>query len=715
MAGSGAALTRASGALSKIQSLSTGLASRTTGADGASHIASSDTVGGALWTTMTGFVNALLGGAVSASAPTRAQMIANQIPAAVTTIQTSGYALPGDGGAAIYVRSAVALTDGSSFQSAEGAWWQIAFQIHMHVKMFGAVGGNAAGPTDDTAALLAASAFMKAHCWNAGGSTDIKMATLHLGAGRFKLTKSVDFTSSGFGSSLGFNVVGDGPYSTIIYSHLTEAYPVLDFSGNSHSAAKNLAIFQQAGCMATAGLARLSVPPDPLGYEAFDEDLNIQMLTCPGIVSTVDLHKLNRIWSQGTYGGVFGGGSGLGIASKFQTVISNSDLTMLRLNDCTFLGGLPLYLTGCNSVLATGCYMTPVAGYTNPITIDGGVAAGVVINPVIGTVGLGNYQFIGCRTENQDNSGARNIMHCFAISPTSTGVGSFIYSLDISGVFENTSAAGQSASSSIVYTNTNGSIGSLKINGQAGGTLCPVLKLTGPCGNTSYDIKWMTAIPLGTVSGKTSSRVDLGVVFTPTDFNTLSNAGIGSVAGNYNSYAQKSITDWAFSPASPATVVAECAAVNLAVVNTAYVGGSGTATVSSVTVPANILHVTPGRMPRSLDIELPIQATGAYTQTLSLMVTGNAVGGGTVTATIATIALTTQVSGKVRCVLRNIASTTGQLGCYAEFLMGTQSAAGVNNSVSTLDWTQAFTVNLLVNSDTAAAVLVSGFITGLLR
>jgi hypothetical protein len=424
MAGSGAALTRASGALSKIQSLSTGLASRTTGADGASHIASSDTVGGALWTTMTGFVNALLGGAVSASAPTRAQMIANQIPAAVTTIQTSGYALPGDGGAAIYVRSAVALTDGSSFQSAEGAWWQIAFQIHMHVKMFGAVGGNAAGPTDDTAALLAASAFMKAHCWNAGGSTDIKMATLHLGAGRFKLTKSVDFTSSGFGSSLGFNVVGDGPYSTIIYSHLTEAYPVLDFSGNSHSAAKNLAIFQQAGCMATAGLARLSVPPDPLGYEAFDEDLNIQMLTCPGIVSTVDLHKLNRIWSQGTYGGVFGGGSGLGIASKFQTVISNSDLTMLRLNDCTFLGGLPLYLTGCNSVLATGCYMTPVAGYTNPITIDGGVATGVVINPVIGTVGLGNYQFIGCRTENQDNSGARNIMHCFAISPTSTGVGS---------------------------------------------------------------------------------------------------------------------------------------------------------------------------------------------------------------------------------------------------------------------------------------------------
>jgi len=74
MAGSGAAFSRATSALGKSLTLANGLASQAAGADGASHVASNDTTGGSLWNSMAGFIAALLGGQVTHSLPTRAQM-----------------------------------------------------------------------------------------------------------------------------------------------------------------------------------------------------------------------------------------------------------------------------------------------------------------------------------------------------------------------------------------------------------------------------------------------------------------------------------------------------------------------------------------------------------------------------------------------------------------------------------------------------------------
>lgn len=69
------------------------------------------------------------------------------IPANVSTVQTGGYSVAGDGGGASFVRDAGPLADGASFQSDDGAWWLLVTD-NANPLMFGAIGD---GITNDTA------------------------------------------------------------------------------------------------------------------------------------------------------------------------------------------------------------------------------------------------------------------------------------------------------------------------------------------------------------------------------------------------------------------------------------------------------------------------------------------------------------------------------------------------------------------------------------
>jgi|SRR5690348_1559299 len=60
---------------------------------------------------------------------TRADAVAATVPAALAALRTTGYAVDGDGGGALYRRSASVPAHPGYFQSADGAYWEIAERV----------------------------------------------------------------------------------------------------------------------------------------------------------------------------------------------------------------------------------------------------------------------------------------------------------------------------------------------------------------------------------------------------------------------------------------------------------------------------------------------------------------------------------------------------------------------------------------------------------
>eukprot|EP01037_Dinobryon_pediforme_P018711 gene18711-19012_t len=205
------------------KSLTTALAATTAGTDGASHVASSDTVGGALWTDMAGFITALQSGKVTASLPTRAKMIANKVPAAITTITTSGFANAGDGGAATYVRATGPFADGCSFQSVDGAWWQF-MSTSPCPAHFGAIGqaNPAATLIDETTQLQAWITYLVS-----SGLPGAMPARTYLH------TRSLNWGKTNPFDGKTLKIAGSVRGYTRIVSNLTENYPAHDFTNQN--------------------------------------------------------------------------------------------------------------------------------------------------------------------------------------------------------------------------------------------------------------------------------------------------------------------------------------------------------------------------------------------------------------------------------------------------------------------------------------------------
>ncbi|WP_420382030.1 hypothetical protein [Novosphingobium sp.] len=368
MAGSGAAFTRASGALAKVQSLSARLASRIAGSDGASGVAAYDGAGGTLWTSVAGFVTALLGGQVSASLPTRAQMMASNVPAIVTTITTSGYAVPGDGGAARYVRATGPFFDGASFQSVDGAWWQLAVE-HVTLSMFGAIGSapvviaNYSAMPDDTAAIQAALTYCIANG-----------QPLTIGARYYRFTKSLNAGKANPFVSNHFGITGVNKALSRLVVDLSENYPAIDNTNMFGGLVSDLWIETSTTSQHSCVMLYAETVSDGMNlYTMRNTQVNDFGPISQGAVIgyCADQFYFDNSWvnSQspnalnGAYWGVV---CPAGITSKFWAITQQfADGTLLVSNNSSFTcaTGPGLFVDGMNQTTITGGYLNVQAGF----------------------------------------------------------------------------------------------------------------------------------------------------------------------------------------------------------------------------------------------------------------------------------------------------------------------------------------------------------------
>ncbi len=81
-------------------------------------------------------------GANLSNADSVAAAEATNVPTPVNYIRTAGHAAPGDGGAALYRRALTEPSHAGKFQSADGAWWELA-ENTVHIAMLGGFPGAA--------------------------------------------------------------------------------------------------------------------------------------------------------------------------------------------------------------------------------------------------------------------------------------------------------------------------------------------------------------------------------------------------------------------------------------------------------------------------------------------------------------------------------------------------------------------------------------------
>lgn len=137
---------------------------------------------------------------------TRSAVASATITSTPQFLRTSGYAVIGDGGHALYKRVGSQPAHAGKVQSTDGAWWEIADQ-EINVRMFGAKGD---GSTNDSAAFTNANAYLVQY-QNSRGST------CHIPGGTYILSTGFTITVGEFkGAGLSEVILSAGTADTTV-------------------------------------------------------------------------------------------------------------------------------------------------------------------------------------------------------------------------------------------------------------------------------------------------------------------------------------------------------------------------------------------------------------------------------------------------------------------------------------------------------------------
>lgn len=278
--------------------------------------------------------------------------------------------------------------------------------------------------TDDTVAIqkCATASIMQNHA--------MALPTAETKNACYLVTKSIDL-----GRAAGLWIIGDSPgigfgHSTICHA-LTEAYPVLDFSGSTRSGIRDVTIGpvnnDLSNSQATAGVY---VKPSIGGQSPLYFSILSSQVTAGNsrgsaacIVSGVDQSVFQNSFCRSNYVGlVVGNGAGTTTASsKYYAPGKGYGDTLISLLNCTIIGSqdTPLELDGSSDFEVSGnSYVVMGGSGTNNV----GVASGRLIDVRQGASYEWNKLHLNnMRTENQ--SKASGVTALYLDGPSATHAG----------------------------------------------------------------------------------------------------------------------------------------------------------------------------------------------------------------------------------------------------------------------------------------------------
>ena len=558
------------------------------------------------------------------------------------------------------------------------------------------------GTTDMTAAFQSAINFAKSHSGQMSGGPG---GSVFVPEGIYLITKSLDVTANN-GVGHATRIYGGSSLNTVINTHLTEAYPVLDFCGNGYSRLEGISMRQKAGCMATSGVLYGYVGGDTVGMNGAMCDVLILMLTCPGIVNTTDQFIFQGVVSSGTYGCVSGAGNALGLRSKYVTILHTSDVTRTVFRDCNFQGGVPLMLTGCVEYDIQYVYLAPTFP-KSPLPVN----AALVIDTSYTALGVAQIFARGLRVENQAPTGTQDAIAAVAVLKRGGVKNTLVNRLEVEGALEVANLGGPNAGSSLIYSDVNSFISDLRVKGFTTYDTYPILNLTGSTalaisvGSVEIDMPLRTN--LGTIAHKTNGRVQIAGSFPLSAISALSSGNpIGEQRrGSGLGEGYHFVSDFALHPRANSLVAQETAGIVLpATQNLAYAGGSGAQDLLSLAVPGG-LYPTSGRGARHVQTLVHGSTSAACTATVRFT---NGVN------TTTSDAITFAANSHYVLRIHFIASSGGNLQMLVEMMQTGQPVYVWQGNSSLVVPSAAFSIKLAVTSANSNPLALFGITPTLL-